>query len=128
MYADPYDDFGRLSYEMWRACRLVVDTGMHAKGWSRDKALAYMEGNTALTSHNIEQEVNRYIAWPGQACAYKIGQLKISELRGRAEKALGDRFDRRAFHDAVLGSGSIPLPALEAKIDRWIAASKEFHH
>jgi uncharacterized protein (DUF885 family) len=122
MYSDPYDDFGRLSYEMWRACRLVVDTGMHAKGWSRERAIGYMLENTSLSALNIEREVDRYIAWPGQACAYKIGQLKISELRARAEKALGPRFDVRAFHDAALGSGSIPLPTLEAKIDRWIAA------
>lgn len=128
MYADPYNDFGRLSYEIWRACRLVVDTGIHAKGWPRDRAIAYMAENTALSPLNIEREVDRYIAWPGQACAYKIGQLKISELRARAENALGDRFDRRAFHDAVLGSGSIPLPTLEAKIDRWIAARRATHH
>ncbi len=124
MYADPYDDFGRLSYEMWRACRLVVDTGMHAKGWSRERAIAYMAENTSLSQLNIEREIDRYIAWPGQACAYKIGQLKISELRARAEKTLGDRFDLRAFHDTVLGSGSLPLPALERKVDRWIAQTK----
>jgi uncharacterized protein (DUF885 family) len=130
MYSDPYNDFGRLSYEMWRATRLVVDTGMHAKGWSREKAIAYMAENTSLSQLNIEREVDRYIAWPGQACAYKIGQLKISELRARAEKAHGDRFDLRSFHDTVLGSGSIPLPALEAKIDRWIASQKSepVHH
>lgn len=124
MYADPYDDFGRLSYEMWRATRLVVDTGMHAKGWTRQQAIDYMLANTSLSALNIEREVDRYIAWPGQACAYKIGQLKISELRARAERALADKFDLRAFHDAVLGSGAIPLPTLEAKIDRWIAARK----
>ena len=124
MYSDPYDDFGRLSYEMWRACRLVVDTGMHAQGWSRKQAVDYMLANTALSSLNIEREVDRYIAWPGQACAYKIGQLKISELRARATQALGPKFDVRAFHDAVLSSGSIPLPALEAKIDRWIESQK----
>jgi uncharacterized protein (DUF885 family) len=124
MYSDPYDDFGRLSYEMWRASRLVVDTGIHAKNWSRQQAIDFMLANTALSPLNIEREVDRYIAWPGQACAYKIGQLKISELRARAEKELGAKFDVRAFHDAVLGSGSIPLPTLEAKIDRWIAAQK----
>jgi uncharacterized protein (DUF885 family) len=124
MYANPYDDFGRLSYEMWRATRLVVDTGMHAKGWTRQQAIDYMLANTSLSPLNIEREVDRYIAWPGQACAYKIGQLKISELRARAETALGPKFDVRAFHDAVLGSGAIPLPMLEAKIDRWIAERK----
>ncbi len=124
MYANPYDDFGRLSYEMWRASRLVVDTGIHARNWTRQQAIDYMLANTALSQLNIEREVDRYIAWPGQACAYKIGQLKISELRARAEKTLGPKFDVRAFHDAVLGSGSIPLPTLEAKIDRWIAVEK----
>ncbi len=121
LYSDPYDDFGRLSYEMWRASRLVVDTGIHAKGWSRTQAIEYMLRVTSLSPLNIEREVDRYIAWPGQACAYKIGELKIRELRARAEKALGDRFDRRTFHDALLDSGALPLPALEAKIDRWIA-------
>lgn len=124
LYSDPYDDFGRLTYEMWRACRLVVDPGMHALGWSRDRAITFMEDNTALSRHNIEREVDRYIAWPGQATAYKIGQLKISELRARAEKELGPKFDIRSFHDAVLDSGAIPLPALEARIDRWIAIQK----
>lgn len=121
MYSDPYDDFGRLSYEMWRASRLVVDTGIHAKGWSRQQAIDFMLAQTSLSPLNIEREVDRYIAWPGQACAYKIGELKIRELRARAEKALGDRFDKRRFHDAILSSGSIPLPTLEQKIDRWIA-------
>lgn len=124
MYADPYDDFGRLSYEMWRATRLVVDTGIHAKTWTRQQAIDYMLANTSLSPLNIEREVDRYIAWPGQACAYKIGQLKISELRARAEQSLGDKFDLRAFHDAILGSGAIPLPTLEAKIDRWISGRK----
>lgn len=121
LYSDPYDDFGRLSYEMWRASRLVVDTGIHAKGWSRAQAIDYMLSVTSLSPLNIEREVDRYIAWPGQACAYKIGELKIRELRDRAEKALGDKFDRRTFHDAILDSGAVPLPTLEAKIDRWIA-------
>ncbi|MCC6320461.1 MAG: DUF885 domain-containing protein [Phycisphaerales bacterium] len=122
LYADPYDDFGRLTYEMWRACRLVVDTGIHAQGWPRERAVEFMLRNTALSPLNIEREVDRYIAWPGQACAYKIGQLKISELRARAESRLGARFDIRAFHDAVLGAGAIPLPTLEARIERWIEA------
>lgn len=122
IYTDPYDDFGRLSFEMWRACRLVVDTGIHAKGWTRKQAIDFMLSNTALSALNIEREVDRYIGWPGQACGYKIGEIKIRELRTRAEKALGESFDRRAFHDAVLGVGAVPLPVLEARIDRWIAA------
>ncbi len=119
-YRDPYDDFGRLLYEMWRACRLVVDTGIHAFGWSRDRAIEFMVANTALSRLNIETEVDRYIAWPGQACAYKIGELKIRELRATAERRLGDRFDIRAFHDVVLGAGSIPLTVLETRVDYWI--------
>jgi len=120
-YKDPYQNFGRLSYEMWRACRLVVDTGLHVKGWSRQEAIDYMAENTALSLHNIEAEVDRYITWPGQALAYKIGQLKIKELRDRANKALGSDFDLRRFHDAVLENGGVPLFVLEAKIDAWIA-------
>jgi uncharacterized protein (DUF885 family) len=124
LYDTPDKDMGRLSYEMWRATRLVVDTGIHAKGWTKARALAYMKDNTALTEANIEAEVNRYIANPGQALAYKLGELKIRELRARAEQALGDRFDLRRFHDAVLGQGSVPLDTLEAQIDAWIAAEK----
>ena len=123
-YEDPYANFGRLSYEMWRACRLVVDTGMHAKGWSRDQAIEFMKANTALSEHNIRAEVDRYIAWPGQALAYKIGELKIKELRARAAKALGPKFDLRRFHDAVLENGAVPLSILEAKIDAFIVAEK----
>ncbi len=123
-YTDPYSNFGRLSYEMWRACRLVVDTGLHAKGWSRQQAIDYMKENTALSEHNITAEVDRYISNPGQALAYKIGQLKFKELRERATKALGPKFDLRRFHDAALENGAIPLSALEARIDRWIAAEK----
>jgi uncharacterized protein (DUF885 family) len=122
LYADPYDDFGRLTYEMWRACRLVVDTGIHAKGWTRRQAVDYMLENTALSEYNIEREVDRYISWPGQACAYKLGELTIRRLRARAEKTLKDRFDLRAFHDTVLGAGAIPLPVLEERVDAWIAA------
>ena len=122
VYQTPYDEFGRLSYEMWRACRLVVDTGMHAKGWSRQQAIDFMKDNTALSEHNIAAEIDRYIAWPGQALAYKIGQLKFSELRARAQKQLGAKFDLRRFHDALLGDGALPLSLVEAKIDRWIAA------
>lgn len=123
-YEDPYSNFGRLSYEMWRACRLVVDTGMHAKGWTREQAIAFMKENTALSEHNIKAEVDRYIAWPGQALAYKVGELKLKELRARAGKALGPRFDLRRFHDAVLGEGALPLSILERNIDAWIAAEK----
>lgn len=123
-YKDPYSNFGRLSYEMWRACRLVVDTGIHSKGWSRQQAIDYMTENTALSEHNITAEVDRYIATPGQALAYKIGQLKIRELRERASKQLGAKFDLRRFHDAVLENGAIPLSVLEAKIDAFIAAEK----
>jgi uncharacterized protein (DUF885 family) len=123
-YQDPYSNFGRLTYEMWRACRLVVDTGLHAKGWTRDQALRYLAENTALSMHEVTTETDRYIGWPGQALAYKMGELKIRELRKRAEATLGPRFDLRAFHDAVLENGSVPLPVLEAQIDAFIAAEK----
>lgn len=125
IYDTPEKEMGRLSYEMWRACRLVVDTGIHAKGWPKARAIAFMTENTALSPANIEAEVNRYIAWPGQALAYKIGELKIRELRARAEKALGPKFDLRRFHDAVLEQGAVPLDLLEAQIDAWIAAEKD---
>ena len=118
-------DMGRLSYEMWRACRLVVDTGIHSKGWSKDRAVAFMTDNSALTAANIDAEVNRYISWPGQALAYKIGELKIRALRTRAEEALGDQFDLRAFHDVVLGQGAVPLDLLERRIDNWIAQERQ---
>ena len=121
IYQDPYSNFGRLGYEMWRACRLVVDTGIHAKGWSRQQAIDYMAARTSLPLHEVETEVDRYISWPGQALAYKLGEMKIKELRRRAEEKLGTRFDRRAFHDVVLGSGAVPLRVLEANVDRWIA-------
>ena len=119
-YQDPYSNFGRLTYEMWRALRLVVDTGIHAKGWTRQQAIDYMAANSALTLLNIRNEVDRYIFWPGQALAYKIGELKIKELRRRAEEKLGDDFDIRAFHDAVLENGSITLEVLEEHIERWM--------
>ena len=120
LYLDPYQKYGRLSFEMWRACRLVVDTGMHALGWSRDQALDFMRKHSGRTEHNIVVEVDRYIVWPGQALAYKIGELKIQELRGRAETALGEAFDLRAFHDLILGRGALPLDVLERLVDEWI--------
>jgi uncharacterized protein (DUF885 family) len=119
-YKDPYQDFGRLSMEAWRASRLVVDTGLHWLGWSRQQAIDYMTANTALSPHNIVAEVDRYIGWPGQALAYKTGELAISRIRRRAEDTLGNNFDIRSFHDRVLESGSIPLPLLEKRIDQWI--------
>jgi uncharacterized protein (DUF885 family) len=124
-YTDPYSDFGRLTYEMWRACRLVVDTGVHARGWTREQMLDFLASNTALSLHNVRTETDRYISWPGQALAYKIGQLKILELRRRAEKALGGRFDVRDFHDTVLESGSIPLNVLEQQVDGYIEEALE---
>ena len=119
-YQDPYSDFGRLSYEMWRACRLVVDTGIHYLGWTREQAIEFMSENTALSRHNIVAEVDRYISWPGQALAYKMGELKIRELRTLAEKELGSEFDIRNFHDVVLGSGAVPLTVLEDNILRYL--------
>jgi uncharacterized protein (DUF885 family) len=120
LYTDPYAQFGALSAEMWRAVRLVVDTGMHAKGWTREQAIDYFRANTALGDADIKAEVERYIAWPGQALAYKVGQLKILELRRRAQAKLGPRFDIRAFHAQVVDSGSLPLAVLEKKIEQWI--------
>jgi uncharacterized protein (DUF885 family) len=119
-YQNPYSDFGRLTYEIWRACRLVVDTGMHYLGWSREQAIEFMEENSGLSQHNIRAEVDRYIAWPGQALAYKTGELKIRELRQLAEERLGRRFDIRQFHDVVLGSGAVPLDILEQNVRRYI--------
>lgn len=123
IYQTPYEHFGRLTYEMWRACRLVVDTGMHSMGWSRQRALDYLSANTGLSTHEIRTEVDRYIAWPGQALAYKMGELRIVALRARAQRALGDRFDIRAFHDAVLANGGVTLPVLAREIDAYIAAA-----
>jgi len=124
IYDTPEKDMGRLGYEMWRAARLVVDTGIHSKGWSKERAVAFMKDNTTLTDANIDAEVNRYISTPGQALAYKLGELKIRELRARAEKELGSKFDLRRFHDAVIGQGSVPLDALDAQINAWIASEK----
>jgi uncharacterized protein (DUF885 family) len=123
-YQDPYSDFGRLTYEMWRACRLVVDTGIHYFGWTREQAIELMANNTALSLHNIRSEVDRYIAWPGQALAYKIGELKIRELRELAEGQLKDRFDLREFHDVVLREGSIPLDVLSENVNAWIQTER----
>lgn len=119
-YKNPYSDFGRLTYEIWRASRLVVDTGLHAFNWSRSKAIKYMVDNTALSQKNIEVEIDRYITRPGQALAYKLGELKIKELKAKSKKALGEKFDIKSFHDAVLAHGPVPLKLLEDQIDRWI--------
>jgi uncharacterized protein (DUF885 family) len=120
-YTDPYSNFGRLTYAMWRACRLVVDTGLHTKGWTRQQAIDFLSQNTALSVHECTTETDRYISWPGQALSYKMGELKIRELRAKAEKALGAKFDKRRFHDAVIGNGSVPMPVLEQVIDDFIA-------
>jgi len=124
IYETPYEDFGRLTYAMWRACRLVIDTGIHHKGWTRDQAIEYLASRTALSRHEVETEVDRYISWPAQALSYKLGELAIAGLRREAEQALGPRFDLRAFHDVVLSQGSVPLPVLEAQVREWIAARK----
>lgn len=121
MYETPYEIFGMLSYQAWRAARLVVDTGVHAKGWTREQAQAYLRDNTALSNHEVETEVDRYISWPGQALSYYLGEMAIFEARHRAEKALGAKFDIRNFHDTVLNLGSVPLPVLQARIDAFIA-------
>ena len=123
-YTDPYSDFGRLGMELWRACRLVVDTGIHDKRWSREQAIQYLKDNTPNPDGDIEKAIERYIVYPGQATAYLIGKLKIMELRTRAQAALGDRFDYRDFHDVVLKSGPVPLDILERRVDAWIAASR----
>ena len=120
-YRTPYERFGMLSYQAWRAARLVVDTGIHAKGWTREQALQYFRDNTALSEHEITTEVDRYIGWPGQALSYYLGELAIQKARVKAEKALGDKFDIRHFHDTVLSMGSVPLPVLESRVDRFIA-------
>ncbi len=124
LYDDPYDRFGQLTYEMWRAVRLVVDTGIHAFGWSRQQAIDYFRSHTAKTEQDIVNEVDRYIGWPGQALAYKIGQLRISGLRAQAERELGARFDLRDFNDAVLATGSVPLAALESRMAAWLAEQR----
>ena len=123
-YQDPYSDFGRLSMELWRAARLVVDTGLHAKKWTRDQTMAWLRQNTPNSERDIFTETNRYIVNPGQATAYKIGMIRILELRERAKQKLGAAFDIRAFHDVVLGSGAVPLDVLDENVDAWIAQRK----
>jgi uncharacterized protein (DUF885 family) len=124
MYTDPYSKFGQLTYQMWRAVRLVVDTGMHAKGWTRQQAIDFFVANSSKPLHDIEVEIDRYLVWPGQALAYKIGELKIRELRANAERELGPKFDVRAFHDEVLGAGPLPLSLLETRMKAWVAREK----
>jgi uncharacterized protein (DUF885 family) len=125
LYKDPYSRFGQLTYDMWRAVRLVVDTGIHDMGWTRQQAIDYFMDNAAKTETDVVNEIDRYIAWPGQALAYKIGQLKILELRARAEAALGDDFDIRAFHDTILATGAVPLEIVERTVDEWIKAQRK---
>lgn len=121
VYENAYQQFGRLSYEMWRACRLVIDTGIHSQGWSRQQALDFLSNNTSLSQANVRAEVDRYISWPGQALSYKMGEIKIRQLRAKAEQKLGNQFDLRAFHDALLANGALPLEILEAEMDRFIS-------
>ncbi|MFC3716044.1 DUF885 domain-containing protein [Luteimonas soli] len=125
IYETPYEDFGRLTYAMWRACRLVIDTGVHHMGWTRDQALAYLRDRTALSEHEVTTEVDRYISWPAQALSYKLGELTITRLRGEAEQALGPRFDVKKFHDVVLAQGSVPLPVLEKQVRAYIAEANQ---
>ena len=120
LYTTPYEQFGKLTYEMWRACRLVVDTGIHALGWSKQMVLDYMSSNTALSLHEINTETDRYISWPGQALSYKIGELKIRELRSIAEKELGSDFDIREFHEIILSEGTVTLSILESRVLNYI--------
>jgi uncharacterized protein (DUF885 family) len=123
-YRDPYSDYGRLEGDIWRAIRLVVDTGVHNQSWTRQQMVDYFHDHSNIDETSIQSEVDRYIAWPSQALAYKIGQLEILELRARAQKALGSKFDIRAFHDQVLDSGALPLDVLDTRIDAWIAQQK----
>jgi len=123
-YRNPYNDYGRLDDEIWRAIRLVVDTGIHGKRWRRDQVVQYMRDHSSSNEANIQAEADRYIAWPGQALAYKVGQLTILRLRGQAHAALGDRFDLRAFHDEVLGAGALPMDVLEQRMNAWVARAQ----
>jgi uncharacterized protein (DUF885 family) len=123
-FKDPYNDFGRLTAEMWRAIRLVVDTGLHAKGWTQQQAEQFFFDNSAIPANAVRSEVRRYLTSPGQAVSYKIGMLKILELRSRAEEALGEQFDIRNFHDVLLGGGALPMPLLEARVESWISAQQ----
>ena len=125
LYKDPYSKYGQLTNEIWRAIRLVVDTGLHAMGWTREETIRYCRANAAKTDREIENEVDRYITSPGGVSAYKIGELKIRELRSYAEKELGEKFDIRAFHDEILGGGQLPLDLLEKQIRNWVAKQKE---
>lgn len=124
LYTDPYSEFGRLTYEMWRACRLVIDTGIHYKGWSRDEAVDYLASNSALSIHEVNTEINRYITWPGQALAYKMGELTIKRLRAEAEEALGEDFNIKEFHDVILSKGTVTMSLLEEIVQRWIDEKK----
>jgi uncharacterized protein (DUF885 family) len=124
LYSGDLDRLGMLSYDAWRASRLVVDTGLHAFGWSRERAVAYMLAHTALAENNVRNEVDRYIGWPGQALAYKVGQLTIRELRAEAEARLGEHFDVRAFHDVVLGGGGVTMDVLRQRVQAWVRASR----
>ena len=124
MYTTPYEDFGKLTYEMWRACRLVVDTGIHAKGWTREQVVDYMASNTALSLHEVNTETDRYISWPGQALSYKMGELKIRELRKKAEVALENKFDIREFHEVLLEQGTVTLSIMENRINNYIESVK----
>jgi uncharacterized protein (DUF885 family) len=125
LYGNPYSRFGYLDWQMWRAVRLVVDTGIHSQGWTRARAIAYFEHNTALSTQNIDTEVDRYIAWPGQALSYMIGQMDIFKLRDQAQRALGPKFDIKAFHAAILEHGALPLTILNHVVDRWIRNRQE---
>jgi uncharacterized protein (DUF885 family) len=120
IYTTPYEKFGQLTYEMWRACRLVVDTGVHTKNWTRQQVLDYMAKNTALSIHEVTTETDRYISWPGQAISYKIGEIKIRELRKKAETELKDKFDIRMFHEIILEQGTVTLPILERRVNNYI--------